>query len=455
MFTLDQVVSWFDGCRVVGRPPESFTELIVEAFDAETPGWLYVPVVNALFDGREALSDAIAAGARAVVVDEDWFGSHPCPLPAFVVPSNAYQTMVKKIQAKRDSFNGDVFAITGSCGKTTTKEILAAFLRGAGKVCASSETINHGGGQCEILLKVRDADRYVVSEVGIYGPSQMRHSCRLLRPSAAILTSIGTAHIGGFRSQEHLARSKARIFDKLWGTNQFGVISREMAYYGLVRDMAKCRLVEVSLEDASAPFWGTVLDEQSGVMRVTERDTGIQTEMRIGRPGRHICQDALLAYAAARTVGVSPAQCLEGLKTLSIPGARWKTFVRNGVTYIDDSYNACTTAMNAVLDIVNGLKGRRIVVFGDIIQTGNAAEAMHRAVGRKAAMTALEEFVTYGELSSSFMADEYDSCASRHKAIRTRSMAELRETLSRMVRPGDTVVLKASGRMRLSEAIAE
>lgn len=455
MISKHLVLSWFGTCRQIGDVPDEFTELIVEAQNAHDDGWLFVPATNALFDGRETIPQAFAAGAGAVVVDEVWFAEHATCSPAIVVPTDAYQLLVASVRQFRNRIAGDVFAVSGSAGKTTTRAILSAFLRGAGGVCETSENSNSGGGQCEVLLRSTAKDKYVVSEVGICGPGQMQHSCRLLQPSVAILTSIGTAHVGNFKGREQLAREKIRIFDKLWGANAFGVVSREMDFIQMAREKAKCLLVEVSFEDPTAPFYGKVIDVLSGEMLVREHGTGIETRLKIGRPGRHICADALLAFAAARGVGVSSAQCVEGLKTLDIPGNRWRKVVRNGVTYIDDTFNANAASMKAVLSLVKSMPGRVIAVLGDMLELGGHTEELHREVGRFAAHSLLDEFVVFGPCSVSYMADEYDKELPRHKALRANSLQDVRQLLGKIVEPGDTVVLKASNGMGLGAVIEE
>lgn len=446
---------WFGACRQVGDVPESFTELIIEVQNAHGNGWLFVPATNELFDGRETIPRALTSGAGAVVVDEMWFAEHPATAPAFVVPMDAYQLLVARVRQFRGRISGDVFAVSGSAGKTTTREILSAFLRGAGCVCETTENSNSGGGQCEVLLRSTLNDKYVVSEVGICGPGQMVHSCRLLRPSVAILTSIGTAHVGNFKGREQLAREKIRIFDKLWGERTFGVISREMDFIEMAREKARCRLVEVSLADPSAPFYGQVTDVLSGEMVVCEKATGVETILKIGRPGTHICADALLAFAAARGVGIEPAQCVEGLKTLVIPGSRWRRVVRNGVTYIDDTFNANAASMKAVLELVKSMPGRVIVVFGDMLELGVYAENLHREVGRCAAHAFLDEFVVVGPYSTMYMADEYDKELPRHKSLRASNLVEVKQILDGIVHSGDTVILKASNGMKLGELVEE
>lgn len=269
----------------------------------------------------------------------------------------------------------------------------------------------------------------------------------------AILTAIGTAHLGNFKDREQLAREKIRIFDKLWGDHVFGVVSREMDYLELARKCSRVPLVEVSLKDETAAFYGIVEDVLSGQMTIVESTTGERTQLVIGRPGVHICSDALLAFAAARTVGVSAKQCQEGLKTLFVPGARWKRSVVGGVTYIDDTFNASPASMKAVLSLVKEMPGRVIVVLGDMLELGHGEVECHREIGALAADITLGGLVAFGPLSSTVLADAYDERMHCQKAIRAHSLQEVCNAIRQLVSPGGTVVFKASNAMRLGEAI--
>lgn len=453
MITLNQICTCYTDCRLVGEVPGQFSELVLEPQNAHEKAWLYIPATNPLYDGRLYIDDAVKLGAAAVVIDEAWYAAHPISSPAIVVKGDAYSLLVNAVRAHRAVISGDVFAVSGSVGKTTTRELLAAFLRGAASVCETLENGNSGGGQCETLLRSSASDKYVVSEVGICGPGQMKHSCRLLQPSVAVLTSIGTAHVGNFKDREQLAREKIRIFDKLWGERAFGVVSREMEYIEMARKFAKVPLVEVSLLDSTAHFYGVVEDVLIGRMSIYEKASGTKTHITIGRPGRHICADALLAFAAARSVGVTASQCVEGLKTLFVPGDRWKMTVVDGVTYINDTFNASPSSMKAVLALAKSMKGRVIAVLGDMLELGDQERDFHREVGETAADAFLDALVTYGPLSTSAMADAYDARRVKDKAYRAESIDDVKKILRLVAGSGDTVIFKASNGVRLNRAI--
>lgn len=438
-----------------GDVPSSFTDLVIELGNAHGSGWLFWPATNPIWDERNNIAKAKDAGAAAVVVDREWVAQNgSLDLPMIVVDEVPYELLKRAVAAKRDSFDGEVIAVSGSAGKTTTRELTAAFLRGAGQVHSTNENSNSGGGQCATLLQASAVARYIVSEVGVCGPQQMKHSCRILKPTVATLASIGTAHVGNFKGDRLLlAKEKAKIFDKLWGEHPFGVVSREIDYLDLIRQKSNVPLVEVSLVDSTAPYFGEICDVVQGRMRIVERKTGEATELVLGRPGKFMCANALIGFAIARELGVTPAQCLDGLKTFSVPGSRWRKVCVDGVNFIDDTFNANSASMKAILDAVKSMPGRVIIVYGDMLELGDLSEELHREVGRHAAHTLLDEFITFGPMACRWMAEEYDQVLPHHKALRALTLDEVRQTLKNVARPGDTVVLKASNAMNLSDVL--
>ena len=454
--SIKEITNWIGPLPDVhGDVPSSFTDLVIELGNAHGDGWLFWPATNPIWDERNNIAKAKDAGAAAVVVDREWAARNgSLDLPMIVVNEVPYELLKRTVAAKRDSFGGAVIAVSGSAGKTTTRELIAAFLRGAGQVHSTNENSNSGGGQCTTLLQAPAIAKYIVSEVGICGPQQMKHSCRLLKPTVATLASIGTAHVGNFKGDRLLlAKEKAKIFDKLWGAYPFGVVSREIDYLDLIRQKSNVPLVEVSLEDRTAPYFGEIADVVQGRMRIVESKTGLATELVLGRPGRFMCANALLGFAIARELGVTPAQCLDGLKTFSVPGSRWRKVCIDGVNYIDDTFNANAASMKAVLDAAKSMSGRVIVVYGDMLELGDLSEELHREVGRYAAHAFLDEFITFGPMSCRWMADEYDQGLPHHKALRTQTLDGVQQMLKEVACPGDTVILKASNAMNLANVL--
>ena len=365
------------------------------------PGMLFVAVKGEKVDGRDYIPQARARGAAGVV--------------------EGREELARVARAYRRTLRATVVGVTGSAGKTTTKELVAAFLRAGGlKVHATEGNYNNDLGlPLTILNCPPDADVLVV-EMGTNHPGEIAHLADVAEPDVGLVTSIGTAHLEFFGSQDGIADEKGALLARLSGAAgrpSFAVLARENARYG--RLAARCRvpLVTVSLEDPAAARFADAL--------------------RVRLPGAHNVSNALLAAACAARFGVPEAACRAALADFALPGGRWRVVVRGGVTYVDDTYNANPTSMLAALETFAALDvpGRRIAVLGDMFELGAQSAAFHAQVKARAAALPLDRTIFVGE---QFGGLSRDAAAA---------------ALAGAVRPGDAVLLKASHGMHLEALV--
>ena len=383
--------------NVLGRP---FSGATLDSRQVR-PGMLFVAVKGEKVDGRDYIPQARARGAAGVV--------------------EGRAELARVARAYRRTLRATVVGVTGSAGKTTTKELVAAFLRAGGlKVHATEGNYNNDLGlPLTILNCPPDADVLVV-EMGTNHPGEIAHLADVAEPDVGLVTSIGTAHLEFFGSQDGIADEKGALLARLSGAAgrpSFAVLARENARYG--RLAARCRvpLVTVSLEDPAAARFADAL--------------------RVRLPGAHNVSNALLAAACAARFGVPEAVCRAALADFALPGGRWRVVVRGGVTYVDDTYNANPTSMLAALETFAALDvpGRRIAVLGDMFELGAQSAAFHAQVKARAAALPLDRTIFVGE---QFGGLSRDAAAA---------------ALAGAVRPGDAVLLKASHGMHLEALV--
>ncbi len=369
------------------------------------PGMLFVAVKGERVDGHDFIPQALAAGAAGVIDGRDELSS--------------------AARAWRAALPAKVIGITGSAGKTTTKELVAAFLRAGGfKVHATAGNFNNDLGlPLTILNCPRDAD-FLVVEMGTNHPGEIRHLVGVARPHVGVISSIGTAHIEFFKTQDGIADEKGELFRSL-PPSGFAVLSRENDRYERLRAMSAAPVVTVSASDPSA--------------------SALASALAVRLPGRHNVSNAQLAAACAGRFGVSLEKCVSALAGFTLPGGRWRVVESGGVTYIDDTYNANPTSMVAALETFAEIpvSGRRIALLGDMFELGERSAELHSQVGRRAGELHLDELVTVGA----------ESNANIPGTVRCADAAEARAALARIVRPGDAVLLKASHGMHLADAM--
>ncbi len=448
LFTLSQAAQWLHA-RQIGQ------DVAVESVGSDTrgltPGQLFVALQGPHFDGHAFAGQAREQGAAALLVQRQL----DCPLPQLLV-DDSRAALGRLAGAWRSTLRGRVVAITGSNGKTTCKEMVAAILGQAGSVAATRGNLNNDIGVPLTLLGFRDQD-YLVVEMGANHPGEIAYLSAIARPDLSLITNAGRAHLEGFGSLDGVARAKGEIIS---GTARNGafMLNADDAYAGLWRELAEKRRVlsfgmdrpaEVSLQPGS---WDLRLDDDgfhsSCVFRTPRGALAI--ELRLA--GRHNLMNALAAVSVAEALHIEPDAIRAGLAGLRpVAGRLCPQAGVNGSHVIDDSYNANPDSLGAALDLLGQLPGRRWLVLGDMGELGADAAALHREIGRRARGRGIERLWATGELSAEAVAGFGDG--GRRFADREGLSAELRTQLG----ADDLVLVKgsrAAAMDRVSAAIA-
>jgi UDP-N-acetylmuramoyl-tripeptide--D-alanyl-D-alanine ligase len=420
-----------------------------------TPGCLYVALRGERFDGHDYVGQALRAGAAAALVETSWQMPAEAEAWPLIRVRDTRQALSEAARAWRRQSRAFILGVTGSSGKTTTKEMAAALFAAGGAVCATQGNLNNEIGLPLCLLAMPSDTAFGIFEVGTNHPGEIARLAEVLQPRAALVSSIGCAHIEHFGSLEAIAREKGAFLSAL-PRSGFAVLCKEMEFFGLLSELSNAPVVTTSLVSSDADFRGDVLDPMSGAIRVAERATGVQTVLRSGLPGEHNAANLLLAFAAARSVGVPAQAAAQALLNLSLPGMRWDVSTAGGVTYVNDAYNANPQSMVAVLRTFMKLpcSGRRIVVLGDMLELGLHAEALHRDVGRCVAELSPDGLMAVGADTGRYAVDE--ALKAGFAPSRVRCFADARAAsaaMKKFFKPGDCVLLKASRGMRLERIL--
>ncbi|MCQ2392037.1 MAG: UDP-N-acetylmuramoyl-tripeptide--D-alanyl-D-alanine ligase [Kiritimatiellae bacterium] len=427
---------------------ENESSVFADALDAFTgatfdsrqvkPGMLYVALKGERVDGHDFVAAAFAAGATRALVRTDWAA------PAGVEEARLIRVPDTRLgfgalaRAYRETLDAVVVGITGSAGKTTVKELTAAFLRAGGhRVHATSGNFNNDLGlPLTVLNCPRDAE-FLVLEMGTNHPGEIKYLVDIAHPQVGLVSSIGTAHIEFFKTQDGIAAEKGTLLANLSPVvatqPSFAVLARENDRYAALCAMSAASVESVSLADTDAAAFADAL--------------------AVRLPGRHNVLNALIAYGCARRFGISLEACLGALTNFALPGGRWRVVERGGVTYIDDTYNANPTSMVTALETFAGLprtEGRRIAVLGDMFELGDKALAYHIEALIKARELGLEKIVLVGDTFRQAAGSRPDlalGCLLAHDA------EEARTRLAAVAAPGDRVLVKASHGMCLGRVV--
>ena len=420
-------------------------------------GDLFVALRGEKFDGADFAAEALERGAAAVIVGT------PLSTSAEKALKKAKGTVLKAedglrayqaiAHAWRMKYDIPVIAITGSNGKTTTKELTAAVLSGRGPVCRTVANYNNEVGLPLTLLGITEKDTAAVVEIGMRGLGQIAALAPAAAPTIGIVTNVCEVHMELLGSIENIAKAKAELVQAIpaGGTvilNADDVrvaAMRALAADGVrvltygIKENADVRAEALRFAADGAQFMVTWANERH--------------DYSIPLAGRHNVSNALAALAAGFVLGLTPQEMQAGLRTLTPTKMRYEVHEVGAQRFINDAYNASPSSMRAALETTAALyHGRRIAVLGDMLELGDAAEEAHREIGRRAAELGFAALVTYGPQAQwMHEAAEAAGCpVCRHAATHEAAAEHLRALL----RDGDTVLFKGSRGMKMEAVIA-
>ena len=412
-------------------------------------GDLFVALRGERFDGHEFVAQVAAAGAAGAVVAADALaGLQGCGLPLIAVPDTrlALGTLAAAWRARHDL---SLIAVTGSNGKTTTKEMIASILHAAfgDAVLATQGNLNNDIGLPLTLLKLRGHHRAAIVEMGMNHPGEIAYLTRIARPTVALVTNAQRAHLEGMGSLEAVAREKGRIFDGL-GSDGVAVVNADDPQAGLWRGMNGGRRVVGFGLDGDAEVRGTVRLHglENELHFVTPLGEGA---VDLALPGLHNARNALAAIAATFAAGVPLAAIQQGLAAFKgVKGRLQRRAGLNGAVVLDDTYNANPDSMRAGIDVLAATIGRKVLVLGDMGEIGEAAGQYHDEVGGYAKSAGVDVLFALGDASA--IAARNFGDGARH----FRKIEELIEALRPELTANTTVLVKGSRFMRM-ERVAD
>lgn len=413
------------------------------------PGDLFVALRGEHHDGHEFVADAIARGARGLLTQR----------PADVASEGVAVYLVKDTLAalqrlaagRRRRYDVRVIGVTGSVGKTTTKEIVASVLKSRFRVLKNEANYNNEIGLPLTLLGLSNRHERAVLEMGMYALGEIRQLCEIALPQVGVVTNVGPSHLERLGSMEAIAAAKAELVESLPGDG-CALLNGDDP---LVRGMASRTKVQTLLfgtaEECQVRGADVESDGLKGIAFVLEYEgkrIGVKTRL----PGRHLLHNALAAAAVALEEGMSLEEVAEALSKVR---AKLRLHVirgRNGSTIIDDTYNASPASMLAALTLLADLPGRRIAVLGDMRELGAEQEDGHRVVGREAARVA-QVIHTVGELGR-LIGEEAKRQGHSHVSM-WESKEQAVQKVVKDLRKGDVVLLKASRALAFETLLPE
>ncbi|MCX5749098.1 MAG: UDP-N-acetylmuramoyl-tripeptide--D-alanyl-D-alanine ligase [Candidatus Saganbacteria bacterium] len=414
-------------------------------------GSLFIALIGDTHDGHNFINEAFRKGASAAIV------SRPVnKIPRGKITIKVFDAL-KALQDiahfHRNKFKAKIIAVTGSSGKTTTKDMISSVLSQAGTTLKTKENLNNEIGVPLTLLMLAKKHRFAVIEMGMQGLGEIGFLSKITSPDIAVITNTGKAHLGKLKTRKNIAKAKAEVLGYLSKTGR-AILNRDDDYFDLMkRSCGKRRIVTFGIKKRADMTAENIKDDGTAVSFDLVNKDG-RNKIVLPLPGKHNVYNALSAIAAAKVLGISEDKIKAGLLNFRPSGKRMAIFVnKNGAKIINDTYNANPYSMKAALDVLATQKGRKIAVLGDMFELGRSAKKEHELIGKMIPGLCIDVLLTSGTLSKNI----YLSAVSINpggKYFHFKDKNAIIRKLKHVISKGDIVLFKASRGMRF-EKIAE
>ncbi|ESW87779.1 UDP-N-acetylmuramoylalanyl-D-glutamyl-2, 6-diaminopimelate--D-alanyl-D-alanine ligase [Mesorhizobium sp. LSJC285A00] len=446
------------GGRPLGPMPEGISGISIDSRSLQ-PGDAFFAIKGEAMDGHDFATAAIKAGAGVLVVAEGKLPSLGRLTAPMIVVQDVLAALEKLGVAARARSNAKIIAVTGSAGKTTTKEALRHVLSAVGTVHASAQSFNNHWGVPLTLARMPDDCDYAVFEIGMNHPGEIRPLVKMVRPHVAIVTMIAAAHLGFFRNLDEIAKAKAEIFEGI-EPGGAALLNRDDARWKLLDKMARAAGVEHVFgfgENARSTYKLTKCELHADHSDITARIGGQDVTARIGAPGRHMVQNVLAVLGAAHLVEADIGKVALALADLSAERGRGKRHMlrhpKGPITLIDESYNANPASMAAAMALLNATpvtgEGRRIAVLGDMLELGDHSAKLHAALAELIVGTGTNTVFLGGPEMQALADILPDEIKTEYRA----GAEELKPLLLSTLKAGDVVMIKSSKGIGFSKLV--
>ncbi len=410
------------------------------------PGMLFIPLRGERFDGHEFLSAAIGNGAVAVFTENE----NVAPEGATILHvENTLRALQDLARYHRRRVNIEVIAVTGSSGKTTTKNLISSVLEEQYSVCKTEKNHNNEIGLPLTLLKLTEEYDVCVVEMGMRGLGQIAELTSIAEPTIGVVTNVGTAHMELLGNRRNIARAKAELIEALPAEGT-AVLNMDDEFVAGMEKKAKGRVIGYGM-CAQAMVQALDIEYETGRTRFTCRSFDEVFPVKMSLVGEHNVYNALAAISVARTLGITSYKIQRALANTVGEEMRQEVIEIDGKYFINDAYNANPQSVQAGIESLKQYgKGRKIVVLGDMLELGSAAEKYHTELATPLFNAGVEVLITVGELSAKL--------AKKAKEYGLKSMAcsdtkEAAQELSNIIEQNDIILIKGSRSIQMENII--
>ena len=455
-FTLAEVLEALPQAKLLKHQGEKFDSITTDTRKI-TLGALFVALKGERFNGEDFTAKAVEMGAAGVLVSSAYAGA--VDLPATIIQAAGDTQLAYQQLAGfwRQKFQIPVIAITGSNGKTTTKDMTASVLSAKFPVLKTQANFNNEIGLPYTLLQLNEMHQAAVVEIGMRGLHQISALAPFAAPTIGIVTNVGETHIELLGSIENIAKAKAELVEAIPAGGTV-ILNNDNPYTAAMKDKAAAgvRIITFGIDnDSDIKADELVSNDNSTTFKCRLGREGQVCQLTIPMLGRHNVANALAAVAAGYYLGLSGEEIARGLSELKMTGMRFECRQMGKYNIINDAYNASPMSMKAALVTLHELTAakhkRSVAVLGDMLELGHVAVSAHRRVGQQAAEAGVACLVALGDMGREIAAGAKAAGMKQVFACDTHQQAA--DQLKKLLEPGDTVLFKGSRGMAMEKII--
>ena len=408
---------------------------------------LFVPIVGERVDAHRFIPDVMTKGALATLSEREL----PEADYAYIQVDASLQAVKDIAEFYLEQLQIPVVGITGSVGKTSTKEVIASVLAQKYNVLKTLGNFNNELGLPLTVFRLRDEHQIAVLEMGISHFGEMHRLAKVARPDICVITNIGQCHLEFLKDRDGILRAKTEIFDFLKEDGCI-ILNGDDDKLDTIEEVKGIKPIFFGVE-GQKPVYADEIESLglSGIACTIHAD-GESIRVTVPIPGWHMVLNALAATAVGRALGLTMQEIKAGIEALEPVGGRFHIINHGDIQIIDDCYNANPVSMKASLDVLRDAKGRKVAILGDMGELGENEEQMHAEVGYHAAKNKIDLLICTGKISS-HMAEAAMASGGCGEVLQVPTMEALLTCLPSLIQSGDTVLVKASHFMHFEKVV--
>jgi len=451
MFTVEEILKATGGKLTSGSAHDVVSGISTDSRTVSN-GELFIALEGDKFNGHTFVQDALAKGAKAVVVRKGWrAGALVYQFPerqSFIEVNDTLKALGDIAHFHRMRFDIPVIGITGSNGKTTTKDMIAHILGTKFRVMKNHGTFNNQVGVPLSILKLTDKHQACVLEMGANHSGEIKKLVDIAEPNIGVITNIGPSHLEFFKDLETVSQAKMEIFHRFRDSG-LAIWDADDSMLTALYQVLNCRKKTFGLS-AGCDYQAVDVEGTKDGWRFTLSGTG---PVCIKLLGRHNVQNALAAIAVSDALGVGFKDIVFSLFGFSAPSMRMEILAASGITIINDSYNSNPKSMESAINVLSNFEanGRKILISGDMLELGSVSRYFHNQIGLNVANSGIDIFVGVGEMSKEAVNAALAAGMNKNAVYLCKDSKEAGALLLKIAHTGDAVLIKGSRRMAMEK----